>query len=116
MLQVRIHIGEGRETFECLHQGIGQQFNIDAGKACDNVFVPQTRWMTMTLQDTFNRELITTFVLILYVSIIFSSVMVVANNSRCFTVLYVHVINGLIYTTAIPIAIYNYLTYPLREE
>ena len=27
-----IYIGVRRETFECLHQGIGQQFDIDAGK------------------------------------------------------------------------------------
>ena len=39
--KVRIHIGEGRETSECLHQGFGQQFVIDAGEACDNVFVVQ---------------------------------------------------------------------------
>ena len=39
MLQIRIHVGVRRETFECLHQGIGQQFDIDAGKACDKVFV-----------------------------------------------------------------------------
>ena len=40
MLQVRIIVREGRETIECLHQGIGQHFDIEAGKARDNVFVP----------------------------------------------------------------------------
>ena len=40
MLQVRIHVGVKRETCECLHQGIGQHFDIDAGKACYKVFVP----------------------------------------------------------------------------
>ena len=49
MLQVRIRFGDGRETFECLHQRIGQQFDIDAGKACDKVVVLRTRRMTMTL-------------------------------------------------------------------
>ena len=39
MLQIRIRVGDGRETFECLHQRIGQQFDIDAGKVCDKVFV-----------------------------------------------------------------------------
>ena len=39
VLQIRIHVGDRRETFECLHQRIGQQFDIDAGKACDEVFV-----------------------------------------------------------------------------
>ena len=39
MLQIRIHVGDRRETFECLHQGIGQQFDIEAGKACAKVFV-----------------------------------------------------------------------------
>ena len=39
MLQIRIHVGVWRETFECLHQGIGQQFDIEAGKACDKVFM-----------------------------------------------------------------------------
>ena len=50
VLQVRIHIGEERETFECLHQGIGQQFDIDAGKACDNIFVVQC---VVQLYDTY---------------------------------------------------------------
>ena len=35
MLQVRIHGGVRRETFECLHQGIGQHFDIEAGKVGD---------------------------------------------------------------------------------
>ena len=39
MLQIPVRVGVRRETFECLHQGIGQQFDIDAGKACDKVFV-----------------------------------------------------------------------------
>ena len=39
MLQMHIHVGVRRETFERLHQGIGQHFDIDAGKACDEVFV-----------------------------------------------------------------------------
>ena len=39
MLQIHIHVGVRRETFERLHQGIGQHFDIDAGKACDEVFV-----------------------------------------------------------------------------
>ena len=50
VLQVRIHIGEEREMFECLHQGIGQQFDIDAGKACDNIFVVQC---VVQLYDTY---------------------------------------------------------------
>ena len=56
MLQVRIRVGEGRETFECLHQRIGQQFDIDAGKACDKVFVLRTRWMTVTLAAIFSHD------------------------------------------------------------
>ena len=35
MLQVRIHVGVWREKVECLHQGIGQHFDTEAGKACD---------------------------------------------------------------------------------
>ena len=56
MLQIRIHVGVRRETFECLHQGLGQQFDIDAGKACDKVLVLYTRRMTMTLAATFSRD------------------------------------------------------------
>ena len=85
MLQVRILDGDGRETFDCLHQGMGQQFDIDAGKACDKVFVPQTRWVTMTFTATFNRDFlepITTFVLIPYLSIIIRSVTVVVSHSQ----------------------------------
>ena len=51
MLQIRIHVGDRRETFECLHQGIGQQFDIEAGKACAKVFVLKTRRMTVTLLE-----------------------------------------------------------------
>ena len=52
MLQVRIRFGDGRETFECLHQRIGQQFNIDAGKACDNVVtVTLTVFLAVTLLE-----------------------------------------------------------------
>ena len=40
MLKVRLHVGDRRETSECVYQGIGQHVDIDAGKACDNVFVP----------------------------------------------------------------------------
>ena len=40
MLQVRIHVGVRRETIECLHQGIGQHFDIDAGEAGNNYLVP----------------------------------------------------------------------------
>ena len=39
MLQIRIHVRVRRETFECVHQRIGQQFDIDAGKAYDKGFV-----------------------------------------------------------------------------
>ena len=56
VLQVRILVGVWRETCERLHQGNGQQFDIDAGEACDNILVPQTRWLTLTLNATFNRD------------------------------------------------------------
>ena len=45
MLQVRIHVGDRRETFECFHQRIGQHFDIEAGKECVKV--------TVTLSITF---------------------------------------------------------------
>ena len=53
MLQVRIHVGDRRETFECLQKGIGQQFDFDAGKACDKIFEPSTRRLTVTFAVTF---------------------------------------------------------------
>ena len=56
MLQVRIRVGVWRETVECLHQGIGQHFDIDAGEACDNDFVPYKRRLTVTLTAIFKRD------------------------------------------------------------
>ena len=100
MLQVRIYVGDGRESFECLHQKIGQQFDIDAGKACDKVFVSQMRWMSRTLNANFNRD---TFRANHHLCLNTLRFNYSQTNSRlslvipiCVTVIYLHVLNGLV--------------------
>ena len=80
MLQVRIHGGGRRETVECLHQGIGQYFDIEAGKGCDQVTAKLSvifNTLHFLEPDTNLFNFFNT-----YLSIILNSVTVVANYSH----------------------------------